>query len=113
MATYSDVRETLNKNCIDDKVNKAIDFCKNQNIKFVDKQFPPNQASLFQSPPHSEYKGQWNSMKWARAEEIFGPRNYDVFRDIDPCDIKQGSLGNCYFLCSLSSLAEQDRKSVV
>lgn len=30
-----------------------------------------------------------------------------LFDNIEPNDIKQGLLGDCYFLCSLSSLAER------
>jgi calpain-15 len=29
-----------------------------------------------------------------------------LFQHIEPADIIQGSLGDCYFLCSLASLAE-------
>lgn len=47
-------------------------------------------------------------MEWRRPSEIFGKAvPYALFQDsIEPNDINQGSLPNCYFLSALSSLAE-------
>lgn len=45
-----------------------------------------------------------------RASEIF-PDGHVVFNeDIDPNDINQGMLGDCYFLAVLSSCAEKPRR---
>lgn len=38
---------------------------------------------------------------------MFQTENYTLFSQIEPSDIKQGMLGDCYYLCSLSSLAER------
>lgn len=47
----------------------------------------------------------FNSFKWKRASELFNP--IYVFEDgVEPNDINQGQLGDCYFLAALSSLAE-------
>ena len=31
---------------------------------------------------------------------------YSVWDSVEPDDIRQGALGNCWFLCAISSLAE-------
>lgn len=44
---------------------------------------------------------------WARPSAIFKNRPYSIFKDkIDPQDINQGMLGNCYYLSAISSIAE-------
>ena len=46
-----------------------------------------------------------NSYPWKRATELL--ENCVIFQDkIEPNDITQGNLGNCYFLSALSSLAK-------
>ncbi len=43
---------------------------------------------------------------WKRPKDFIG-EEFSIFDDcIDPCDIIQGTLGNCYFLSGLSAMAE-------
>jgi hypothetical protein len=42
--------------------------------------------------------------EWKRAVDVF--KNPVIFNDINPDDIIQGALGDCYFLCAMSALAE-------
>ena len=48
----------------------------------------------------------WESIKWARVEEIFGSPNYQVFFEkVMKEDIIQGGLGDCYFLSAIAALS--------
>ena len=85
--------------------------------KFTDSYFPAEFKSLI---PLDEEKNiiipkdvnmeeisDWKDIKWARAEEIFKSLDFQVFIDnIEPNDILQGNIGNCYFLAAIASLAD-------
>lgn len=103
---YQKVKDTVHPSLRSDKLDNLMQYCRTNQVLFLDKEFPPNQGSLIGNPPPADYKGQFKVVEWKRASELFGEGTYDVFRGIAPTDIRQGSLGNCYFLCSLSSLAE-------
>ena len=75
------------------------------NTNFIDIDFPPVEASIY-SPSEPVKPFANKSIVWKRPKEFMhGP--IQVFdKKIEPNDIKQGSLGDCWFMCSLASLAE-------
>ena len=91
-----------------------------KNKKFEDREFPPTNKSLIEDWNSTEqdvldHKDEWWKIVWLRATEI--PELNDdegelkVFADkIEPNDIKQGSLGDCYFLSVLSCIAEKEKR---
>lgn len=103
---YLKIKDTVNPSLNSDDYNKIRQYCQANNVRFKDQEFPPDKSSLVKPNISRDYNGSWDHIQWARADQIFGPGNYQVFNGISPNDIKQGSLGNCYFLCALSSLAE-------
>mmetsp|Transcript_8610 Transcript_8610/g.8569 ORF Transcript_8610/g.8569 Transcript_8610/m.8569 type:complete len:676 (+) Transcript_8610:23-2050(+) len=78
-----------------------------QQVPYNDPQFPPQASNLakdFSVMPYSDQR-LWKSYQWKRASEMYS-QPIKVFNNIDPNDIKQGSLGDCYFLSTLSAIAE-------
>lgn len=45
-------------------------------------------------------------LEWGRPSGYFQGSAYQVIKDIDINSIKQGSLGDCYFLSAISAVAE-------
>lgn len=77
---------------------------KSSGSKFEDSEFPAQNQTL---GDHSKAKskGLLNNTVWLRPSEIF-KSNYQLFEGIDPNDVKQGSLGVCYMLATISALAK-------
>ena len=71
--------------------------CRKTKKKWVDPKFPANQSSIGEL-----LKGK---LTWIRATDLMKSAHL-VSNGVDPNDIKQGDLGDCYFLSSLSILAE-------
>lgn len=98
---------------------------KSKTDKFTDYLFPPNNNSIFgisstgqHNDPFTDRRKDYNEdfkvreeeIEWARAENFFPGGTFAVFEgEIDFDDVNQGSVGNCYFLASLSALTEYDQ----
>lgn len=48
----------------------------------------------------------WETFVWKRPSDVYKDGKITVYDQIHPTDIKQGYCGDCYFLSSISSLAE-------
>lgn len=77
---------------------------------FIDTDFPPIETSLYGSKRES--KGDQSSaaeqkaVEWRRPHEFFKGK-YTLFHEgIAADDIRQGALGDCWFLCSIAALTE-------
>lgn len=86
--------------------------CKTHAKSFIDVSFPPTDTSLFATLDHPDgapTESTSASIVWRRPCEFMSQNtsNLKLFDGgIEPADIKQGLLGNCWMMCALSSLAE-------
>ena len=93
--------------------NKSPPSSFQNNEKFTDEIFPPNLHSLtYISDYNKEYVEtseitDFNNITWKRIGEIFKNNKFDLFNTLDVDNIRQGIIGNCYFLCVLSSFAKR------
>jgi len=86
---------------------------------FIDDIFPPNKESILglkNGVPVEKNEKRLKKFRegflfdvdniiWLRAEEIFNHQHYSIFvNDISIDDVRQGYLGNCYFMSSLAAL---------
>lgn len=104
-------------NCLDDLSQLLKNSQKYQKAQmasrlgaYSDQDFRPEIKSLigFQVPRNMSFL---QSLKWYRPKTFFrDTRNIAVYNKIEPDDIHQGSLGDCYFLAACSSIAQKSER---
>eukprot|EP00755_Sulcionema_specki_P033733 Sspe_Gene.101409::Locus_75991_Transcript_1_1_Confidence_1.000_Length_1520::g.101409::m.101409 len=85
-------------------LGKLVSYCTSNNIPFVDPFFKPRAASLGGLQPRA----------WLRPSAYLPDGHCGkLFENkIDPNDIDQGSLGDCWFLCAVAAITEFPDKLV-
>lgn len=88
---------------IQDKILKIIQICEDKDALFGDSEFPADDSSLYNEPTAPpEYAIDLPPVEWKRPQEIAPEGEPVMYRDsMSPGDIKQGILGDCWFLGSL------------
>eukprot|EP00768_Dysnectes_brevis_P007549 gnl/Dysnectes_brevis/6415_a9938_350.p1 GENE.gnl/Dysnectes_brevis/6415_a9938_350~~gnl/Dysnectes_brevis/6415_a9938_350.p1 ORF type:complete len:666 (-),score=204.29 gnl/Dysnectes_brevis/6415_a9938_350:96-2093(-) len=104
------------RHLIPDEEGKAIidqinDICEVEGIQFTDLGLPPVPLSINRIPKDEAHGYLGGSYEWKRITDVFVEGETVLFDGtggelhIDPDDVCQGELGNCWFVCQLSSLA--------
>jgi calpain-15 len=85
----------------------ALEAYRTTGKKFTDETFLPVRSSLIKNWSSADHSTQrsWRYFNWKRISEIY-EQQIKVFDVIEPNDIQQGAIGNCYFLSALAALAE-------
>ena len=79
------------------RYDEYVKDCKAKGHRFADPEFPPNDSSLNVNVGRR--------VTWKRVTDIV-KNAVMVEGHIEPSDIQQGNVGDCYFLSSLSAIAE-------
>lgn len=113
---------TKKSNCLDDLDQLLAQSNKYQeakslagNSKFRDQAFPAKIDSIWGFGDTKSYrKSDLEKYIWCRPEEYFPTSGYKgtpkLFDTIDSEDIMQGSLGDCYFLAAIASIAKISKR---
>ena len=99
---------TLNfPEALDDPQNKTVqEICATYGKSFIDYSFPPNDSSLYKALAPGEKAGKRIAVEWKRPKD-FMQGDFHIFHEgIEPGDIRQGALGDCWFLCAIAALTE-------
>ncbi|ORC85440.1 calpain-like cysteine peptidase [Trypanosoma theileri] len=84
---------------------KALEECVKHNVPFVDMEFPPIQLSI-----EAGAKRPLKLLPWFRPQMYLNPALVDQIRlfrkEIVPGDVRQGELGDCWFMCAITTLEE-------
>ncbi|KPA73940.1 putative calpain-like cysteine peptidase putativecysteine peptidase Clan CA family C2 [Leptomonas pyrrhocoris] len=83
--------------------------CRKSRIPYVDMTFPPAEASL-QRPSDTKKVANLEAVTWRRPQDCIpemAHKEIKLFRaGVDPNDIGQGMLGDCWFMCSIAVVAD-------
>lgn len=80
------------------RYDEIVQECKRQRIRFTDPLFRADTTSLFKGNPSNDALELSRKVVWMRATEKLGGKPKMFQAAIDPCDVVQGSLGDCWFL---------------
>eukprot|EP00817_Percolomonadidae_sp_ATCC50343_P000860 CAMPEP_0117419486 /NCGR_PEP_ID=MMETSP0758-20121206/1030_1 /TAXON_ID=63605 /ORGANISM="Percolomonas cosmopolitus, Strain AE-1 (ATCC 50343)" /LENGTH=291 /DNA_ID=CAMNT_0005200563 /DNA_START=687 /DNA_END=1559 /DNA_ORIENTATION=+ len=77
---------------------------------WTDPDFPPNDTSLYKGYDGQRYA---EKIEWRRVSDIFKGQSYRMFYEgIEADDIRQGALGDCYFLSAIAAVANRRPESI-
>ena len=117
--------DNLTLNTVNSNLKKKRKIFKNQKVpsndikNYIDDLFPPNKNSILglkNGEPVEKVQERLEKLRegflfdtdniiWLKAEEIFNYQQYNIFvNDISIDDVRQGYLGNCYFMSSLAAM---------
>lgn len=80
----------------------SLQSCIRKGLPFEDDDFPADASSL-----NPQTGSNWGEIVWVRPKDTFAGPSPILFDEPSPDDVRQGALGDCYFLSSLSVLAER------
>ncbi|CDW75384.1 calpain family cysteine protease containing protein [Stylonychia lemnae] len=86
-------------------------YQKPQDEMYFDKDFQPNQQSIFNlgNAVDQNRIRYYKTLIWKRTSDL--SYSHDIRNElIEPGDVIQGTIGNCYFLSALSSLAQYPQR---
>ena len=87
--------------------NQLLKKLKAAGAKFTDNEFPPSTPSLVSGKDQNDIEWSPDDKVWLRPEDFYGKGKYNMFEGgVSMDDIKQGEIGDCYFLSTLAALAE-------
>jgi hypothetical protein len=99
-------RNEIEEDPIQEKIQKIIQVCKENDALFGDSEFPTSDQSLYKditNPP--EYSQETPDVEWKRPHEIAPDEAVMIKDSMAPGDVKQGILGDCWLLGSFVVLS--------
>ena len=102
------LEQILPRDVVEQNSQKIMATLSNAGSQYVDHEFneQTNRNVTKKGNWDPDSKLQWNDYKWKRLPYLKTGTG-KMYSKIEPNNIVQGALGTCYFLCSLSSLAER------
>jgi hypothetical protein len=101
---------------LDGPAREIAKSCQASGVQFCDPDFPPIKDSLVRGPlnmatrleaAQGASEALFDDTRWRTPSQFGEGLDYKMFEDgISPDDIRQGSLGDCWFLCAVSAIAE-------
>lgn len=93
---------------VSEKFDKIRSDCKTEKKAYRDPEFPAEDSSIVGFYPEKmQRKKNVRECQWLRPAQYFKGQGYTMWdKTIEPGDVKQGELGDCYFLVALASLAQ-------